>query len=860
MSDSFSQQINTLAQSETDLAKNSILLLEKYHDLEKRYTALFKLNQLAHDCVELNDFFDQLHQVIKKLMIAKNFYVVMYDQGQSTLDFVYHIDEKDHYYNGVYPCETFKGSLTSYVIKTAKPLLASPEVIETLAIQKEIALIGNDSVDWLGIPLISEGFVIGVMAVQSYEEAVRYTDQDLALLNFASHHVVSTMMRLQDHERLKRAVNARTRELMQQIREREKSELLQESLYRISELTSDHSLAITNFYAQVHNIIGQLINASNFYIARYNDEDQMLSFVYHLDQHPQSTDADFEPRKCVQHITELVIRNAKTMLLSKDEMRALYENGEVSSYQAENSSWLGVPLINANEVLGVMVLQSYDKETIFTQQDADLLNFVSHHISTAIRRRLKSDDVRETQNLLEKQVKLRTAALEEEIKQREGIEKQLIHNASHDDLTGLANRSVFIDLLNHAIARTQRKSDLHFAILFLDLDRFKMVNDILGHHAGDLLLKIVAKELTRIVRGKDTVARMGGDEFVILIEDIEGQQEAYEVAARITDLLATPFVIEKQEIFIGTSIGLLFSDPRYDNAETMLRDADTAMYHAKGQGKGRYETFDSSMHNKVQNALMLEADIRDAIKGKEFIPYFQPIIELHTGLISGFEALARWPSKTRGFVYPDEFIPLAEETNLVMEIDFQIVEKSCQQLKLWQIELGRDDLYVSCNLFGNHFFSTTLVDDISAILTSTGVSPQQLRVELTERALLENSEVVLLNMRGLKELGIKILLDDFGTGYSSLSYLHRFPLDIIKIDRSFISNVQGHDNENHQAIIKTIIDLATNLNMATVGEGIESLEDATLLKKMNCQFGQGYYFAKPMNAEQTTQSLLAHFN
>ncbi len=267
MTDSFPQKNHTLTASDKNLAKSSIVLLEKYHDLEKRYSALFKLNQLAHDCVELNDFFAQLHQVIATLMVAKNFYVVMYDQGQSTLDFVYHIDEKDHDFNGSFTCEEFKGSLTSYVIETAKPLLGSPEVLETLSKNEEITLVGSNSVDWLGIPLISDGFVIGVMAVQSYEEAVRYNEQDLALLNFASQHVVSTMMRLQDHDRLKQAVNARTRELMQQIRDREKSELLQESLYRISELTNDFSLDISEFYAQVHNIIGQLINASNFYIA-----------------------------------------------------------------------------------------------------------------------------------------------------------------------------------------------------------------------------------------------------------------------------------------------------------------------------------------------------------------------------------------------------------------------------------------------------------------------------------------------------------------------------------------------------------------------------------------------------------------
>jgi len=375
------------------------------------------------------------------------------------------------------------------------------------------------------------------------------------------------------------------------------------------------------------------------------------------------------------------------------------------------------------------------------------------------------------------------------------------------------------------------------------------------NHAGDILLKLIAKELSSIVRGKDTVARLGGDEFVILIEDLDSDKEAFDIAQRITDFLQQPFTIDNQLVFTGTSIGILFSDVRYNNADTMLRDADTAMYHAKDNGKGRYEVFDASMHQRVQNALTLEADIREAIEWQEFIPYFQPIIKLENEALQGFEALARWQSKKRGFVFPDEFIPLAEETNLVQAIDLQIVKAACQQLKHWQDTLMRHDLYVSCNLFCSQFFNTTLPDDIEQILIETGLKPEHLRVELTERALLENTDIVLTNMKALKELGVKILLDDFGTGYSSLSYLHRFPIDVLKIDRSFINNVREH--ENNKAIIKTIIDLASNLNMATVGEGIEHSEDAQLLHKMDCLYGQGFYYAKPMPANEMEQYIIA---
>lgn len=854
MVEDITNDMNSLSNDESELAKESILLLNKYRKLEERYTALFTLNQLSNDCANLNTFYRQVHQAIASIMNAKNFYIVMYDQIFATLEFVYHVDEKDSFPTGSFDYKDFEGSMTCYVIESAKPLLATPQVVKELQNQGEIQNIGVVGTDWLGVPLVSAGVVIGVMAVQSYSDSTRYQENDLDMLMFTGQHIVAAMERLHDRERLQKAVDARTKELMNQIREREKSELLQESLFRISELTNDSTIEIDKFYDMVHNIVGQLINAENFYIAKYNKVKDLLSFVYYSEQDQDDITRKFEPRKFSKGYTELVIQKGETILLNNDEMIALSKQGKTTKPQGKTKSWLGVPLMQSKDVIGAMVIQSYQSNVIFTEQDAELLNFVSQHVSTAIKRRELAQFERKTQELLEQQVKLRTAELEDEIKQREQMELQLKYTASHDSLTGLPNRSVFLDLLNHAIACNKRRPELQFAVLFLDLDRFKVVNDSLGHHAGDILLKKVSKELSDILRDKDTVARLGGDEFVILIEDLENPEEAYEVAQRITELLSSPFQILAQPVFIGTSIGVLFNDIRYDSAEIMLRDADTAMYHAKDMGKGRYEVFDSSMHKKVQNALSLEADIREAIQQKEFVPFFQPIVRLSDNEIVGFEALARWKSAKRGFVYPNDFIPLAEETKLVLDIDFLILEKSCRQLKNWHVEFNRDDLYVSCNLFCEHFFSPNLPNDIATIIKRVGLNARHLRVELTERALLENSEIVLENMMALKQMGVKILLDDFGTGYSSLSYLHRFPIDVLKIDRSFINNV--HEHHNHQAIIKTIIDLATNLQMATVGEGIEHIADAELLTQMDCIYGQGYYFYKPMPAHEMNDYLI----
>jgi len=843
--------------SDNELEKEVIDLRNKYQRLEDRHTILCQLNDLANSINEIPNFLEHIHRIISSVVPNDKFSIAFFNPTFDSIIFPYSIGDDSVTTNTSTSINHYKGSLLKHVIDTKKPLLANKVSINKLIEINKVNPIDDEGLQWLGAPLIKDGYVKGAIVLQSQEDSIQYSQHDLDLLTFTSKHLVSGLHRLQELDLLHGAVEKRSAELMQKIRDREKSDLLQDSLYQISELVNNPKLDISEFYSKAHQVVGRSINAANFYIAKYSQVTNLLTFAYYVEENGKDLYQEIKPRALGYNLTELVIRKGESLLLTANEIEKLYEEGDIDNYDKDTTAWLGVPLIHSGNLLGVMVVHSSQKETSYTEQDLELLNFVSAHISSAIRRRDLISIERETQGLLEKKVRIRTLALEEEISQRKLVEKQLTHSASHDDLTGLANRNIFIDLLNHAISSTKQFPGRLFAILFLDLDRFKVVNDSLGHHAGDTLLKTVAHELLSMVRNKDTVARFGGDEFVILIEDLDSKQEAYDIADRVVKLLSDPFTIEEHPVYIGTSIGVLFNNKRYENADFMLRDADTAMYHAKENGRGRYEVFDSSMHSDIQNALSLESDIRDAIEAKEFIPYYQPIVDLETGKIKGFEALARWESEKRGFVFPDDFIPLAEERNLVMAIDFQILEKSCLQLKKWQTQLDYKDIYISCNLYGDHFFSLSLAKDISIILKKVGIEPSQLRIELTERALLNNSDVVLENMRALKKLGVKILLDDFGTGYSSLSYLHLFPIDVLKIDRSFITNV--HDHKSHQAIIKTIIDLAINLNMDTVGEGVESLEDAVILNTMECKYGQGYYFSKPMKSVDAEKTLFENY-
>lgn len=428
------------------------------------------------------------------------------------------------------------------------------------------------------------------------------------------------------------------------------------------------------------------------------------------------------------------------------------------------------------------------------------------------------------------------------------------HAAFHDTLTGLPNRALLTDHIKLSIERARRRSDHLFAVLFLDLDRFKNINDSLGHAAGDQFLIKIASRLQSCMRPTDTVARLGGDEFAILLDGLDTNEDAARIAERVQEELSQPFNLYGHEVYTTASIGITLCTTYYDSPENILRDADTAMYHAKENGKARYELFDAAMHASVMARLQLENDLRRAVENQEFLVYYQPIVTLDTGRIAGFEALVRWQHPERGFVSPSEFIPLAEETGLIVEIGAWVLRESCRQMRQWTIENGlRSSLTMSVNLSTKQFAQPDLIDSVRQILSETGLDPSGLKLEITESAVMDNSDTAAYMLTQLRELGIKLSIDDFGTGYSSLSYLHRFPVNTLKIDRSFVSRMcEGDENAE---IVRTIVTLATNLGMAVVAEGVETTEQHERLKELRCEYGQGYLFSMPVNAE-TALSLI----
>lgn len=425
------------------------------------------------------------------------------------------------------------------------------------------------------------------------------------------------------------------------------------------------------------------------------------------------------------------------------------------------------------------------------------------------------------------------------------------HAAFHDALTNLPNRALLAENLKFVIERARQHEDYQFAVLFLDLDRFKNVNDSLGHSIGDQLLITMARRLESCIREVDMVARLGGDEFAILLDGIPNQAEATNMARRIQEKLMSPFNLSGHEVFTSTSIGIALSSTGYDHPENMLRDADTAMYRAKAQGKACYEVFDKGMHTHAVYLLQMENDLRRAIDREELRIYYQPIVSLDNGQLAGFEALIRWQHPERGFINPSDFIPLAEDTGLIVPLGLWILKRACQQLCKWQWQSpAHRSLFMSVNLSGKQVAVPTLVSDIGEILEETHVEAKYLKLEITESAVMENADMAARLLKRLKALGVQLSIDDFGTGYSSLSYLHRFPVNTLKIDRSFVGRI-GEAAENIE-IVRTVISLAENMGMEVVAEGIETLSQLTQLRKLKCAYGQGYLFSRPVDAESVS--------
>lgn len=833
----------------TDAAAR-IEALEKSKRLQH---ALYEISDLAGSGLEMRDMLARIHQVVGGLMPANNFYIVQYDDNRQTMRYLYFADSRDRFdpdSDTEYHIDQGIHSMTEALLRHGKPLIAPPvAILETLNIRTEEYAGGPLSEDWLGVPLMRGTQVCGAIVVQDYEHAKRYDAEDRALLEYVAQHILTALDRKTARVELESRVKERTHaleqaniELQGEVVDRERAEKLQQALFRITELsvTAD---SLQRFYADLHSIIGELLFARNFYVAFLSADGKHIEFPYSEDEVDTRSHRD-RPR--AKGLTEYVIDTGQALLADRTHIQSLESQGLVSSFGPLAHCWLGVPLTRDNTAVGVIGVQSYTPDISFVERDQELLTFVAHHVDAALARKRAQDRLVATHAELETRVQTRTRELaetnrelREQIAERIRAEQRLRHQARHDSLTGLPNRSQLQERLDDAIARISSADGKPFAVLFLDIDRFKLINDSVGHVAGDELLVETSRRISQVVARDDLVARLGGDEFAILAENIEVPEQAQRCAADILRALGQSMWIEGREVFPSASIGIALWHPRYRKSAELLRDADAAMYRAKRMGRNRSELFDEEMRADAMRLLDLEADLRRAIMHDAFEPHFQPILRLTDGVQVGSEALVRWNHQHRGLLMPSAFIGVGEDSSLIEQVDWLMYAHVIASMGAYPQH------YVSINVSPRHFLSDNFADRLLRMLDEADQDPRRLRIEITEVALIEDAPRALRILRDLRNHGISALLDDFGTGFSALSYLHRFPIQGLKIDRSFVAGLEGESCAESLALVRAILAMAITLGIDTIAEGIETETQRRILIDQGCQYGQGYLLGMP---------------
>jgi diguanylate cyclase (GGDEF)-like protein/PAS domain S-box-containing protein len=725
--------------------------------------------------------------------------------------------------------------------------------------------------------------------------------------------------------------------VIRDITERRRAERLQSALYRIAQATSA-AVDMESFYAHVHGIVGEFMYARNLYVALYDAATELVTFPYFVDEAEETPPS----RRMAKGLTEYVLLTGEPLLASTARFDELVEGGHTELIGPPSIDWLGVPLKRGDQAFGVLAVQSYDRPR-FSDNDRDLLTFVSQHVATAIDRKQAADALRASEarfrTLAETTpcaifiyqdgrftyangatsaitgysrdeflhlgfwdvvhpdfrplVQARGLAGEEgeggplryEIKivRKDGLERWLDYTAGvidfggkpavlgtafditerkraedqikslayHDALTGLPNRLLFTDRLSLAVTQAARQSH-HLAVLFLDIDRFKVINDSLGHTLGDRLLQAVAERLQGCVREADTVARLGGDEFTLLLPGVTQPTDVARVAEKILEALKQPFKMEGRELYCTVSMGISVFPEDGQDAETLVKNADTAMYRAKEQGRDNYQLYTPAMNASAVERLQLESGLRRALARNELEIHYQPVLDLSNGRVHGVEALLRWRHPEKGLLGPSEFISLAEVTGLAVPMSSWILRTACLQARQWQGSL-HPRLIVAVNLSARQFQEPDLVETVKSALLETGLPSRCLEVEITETNAMQNAEATIATLRELKALGVRVSIDDFGIGYSSLSYLKRLPIDTLKIDQSFVRDITTDPDD--AAIATAVIALAHTLKLRVVAEGVETEEQLAFLTARSCDRMQGYLFSHPLPADECTEFL-----
>lgn len=843
------------------LAENKIrrltLLTRRYKQAYITQGALLKLSELASTISDMRDFYPAIHKMVSELLHAENFYVVFYDSDSEHYSPQYFSDEKDQQLIAQVPSGAFSSGLTGYVARTGQALLCDSGQFSELVAQGHIQPQGSPSDHWLGIPLCRGNQVIGVMAIQSYNAKQLYTDSDLALFSSIGGHTISALDRVKSRELLEDTVRQRTQQLQKinqslqkEIKERSNAEQLQAALYRISELTAS-SRDMNSFYKAVHVVLSELMPAENCYIALLDQDRTKLTFPFYLDQYSPPA----RERPLSRGFTEYVIRCADARLINSASAQQLVEAGEIRRGMADpmqparhSTSWLGAPLLIDQRVIGVIALQSYEQSYSYGEVELNILRFVSQHIAVAIQRKLGTEQQKRHQEELERKVFESTRELRQtnlflrlQVEERKKAEQKLFYEANHDALTGLANRQMFLQQLKQQFALSKRQPQLSMALLFIDLDRFKLINDSLGHHVGDAFLIEVSKRLQSTVREHDLVARLGGDEFVVLLTSLLHDTDAEDVAERIIDKVRQPFLLQGQQVHSGASIGIAYFDSDHSKAEALLRDADAAMYQAKSMGRNRFVIFNETMREQMLQALTMEQVMQQALEQQQFTAVYEPVLCGQARSLMGYEVHTQWQHPQLGTQY--DFNKYATDAGLMPQIEQLMLHQACRQLAISSDDSG----LLTVRLSMQHVQQAELFEALKRQI-ATVRHKHRLCLAFTEREVLQTAATAQASLQQLKQTGVRLALHNFAADAAPVGLLLQQLFDFVKLDAAFCRQLPR--NEQKRQLLQMLQSLALSYKFRLLADGVDNADLLNLLLAEGCCFMQGKYVAGLLSAKE----------
>ncbi|REL37197.1 sensor domain-containing phosphodiesterase [Thalassotalea euphylliae] len=859
---------DSLAQRQLPKLKS---LLNKYRQVKAMQESLLRLSELASTVTELKNFYPAMVEIIDSLLTTNSVHIALVND-QKELEIVYCHNPVEHRLAEHVEFNDWRKGLTGQVYLTQQALHCNAAERMALAKAGKIVLYGSACVDWLGVPLRRGHQVIGVIALQSYDQSLYFDDRDCQLLEFIGEHLVTAIDRVKSRALLEQSIEQRTkkltesnRRLQREICERQQVEMTHQVLLGVSEVVAT-SKNLPSLFEQVHQQLLPLLACQNFYVVIKQcnqDKQESTEVVYQKDADTIGIDS----YKRLAIFTELALKIAKPLVIAQGQLVTLNADGtkERAKYlldfdsKSKPQTWLAAPLIEHGQPIGIIATQHYSNQQAYHEKHLEMFRFVAQQVTSAVVRERDLSLVEQSKESLEQIVNERTQALQTsnyklrmQIEERRKAESRLYFEAHHDALTRLPNRALFTDRLTHALRHIKRHVEHSFAVLFIDLDRFKLINDTLGHHIGDKFLIEIAERLSSCVRDNDVLARLGGDEFVILLDSLTNQDDVEDVAERIIEAVSQPFDLDGHCLYSNASIGIAQCTPAYKDASEILRDADAAMYQAKNLGRGRYVFFDDSMREQLLKSMTLEQELRAAIKQQQFELHYQQISNLERTNTIGFEALLRWQHPEKGLLTPSEFLFMAEETGLIVEIERWLIGEVVAQLSLWQsspdISAEYQNALIAINLSSRYLTQHNQLNELIAVIKDQSIEPHRLILEFDESAILPQPDLALASLRKLKKLGVKLALDDYGASQSSFNFIHQYPFEFIKLDRSFIRSL--NNNDKHLSLVTALHQLGNKFGYRLVAEGIENQETLAKLQAAGCDFGQGYFIAKPSKLAQ----------